>query len=111
MQLEDLYKFNALNNFENTPIQFNTQYNYEYFADYNETENTYILRDYDHSKFYSYGMIKDKILSIKEEEFLYLNQIGLVGLSEFSTKQVIREFDVSKFFLYSHLKRHGLLIR
>jgi hypothetical protein len=99
--------------YDNNEIIDNSENRKVYTAKYMlELENVrinqliqYLVEDYDNNKFESFGMIVDKELYLTEEEFFYLNQIGLVR-----SERLNESISISKIFAYGYLRRAGKLI-
>ena len=67
----------------------------------------YFVEEFDYSKFFTFGSVKNKKLFLTEEETFYLNQVGLIKLKEGDEMENLNVVDN---FLFSYLRRAGKII-
>ena len=80
----------------------------KFLCNYDKDNKLFYIKEFDHSKFDSFGILKDKILYLSYNEVFYLNQIGLIKIQE--EKNLIYD-NIDLINLYSYLRRSGKIIK
>jgi len=82
--------------------------NLNFLCNFNKDDKLYFIKNFENSKFESFGIIKEGILFLSPNEVFYLNQIGLLKIEE--EENFIYE-NISLINLYSYLRRSGKIIK
>ena len=80
----------------------------KFLCNYDKDNKLFYIKEFAHSKFDSFGILKDKILYLSFNEVFYLNQIGLIKIQE--EKNLIYD-NIDLINLYSYLRRSGKIIK